>query len=256
MSSIPIFDTLIFDLGDVLFTWAPETHSSITPAMMHRILRTTTWFDYERGHLSRMECYEQAAKNMGVPAEELASAFEAAQHTLTSSTSSGSLNLAFMRAHAKQHVSYTSNGQTIEENFTQLLILEATGDPSLVYYVEYDGLFNFFRGQGQLTTIEYPYDSDTSAIGVLVATHLSLSSKHRILDDILRLRNADGIVQLYFDPSRPRVDPVICTNILAAFHTHGRGDELNETFEWVLRVLEHRAYIEGTGYYPPPEAFL
>lgn len=366
MSAVAAFDTLILDLDDVLFTWVPDTRSSITPTMMYRILRTTTWFDYERGDLSQMECYEQAAKQMGVPAQDIASAVRSAQQTLTFhpdivdiirkfkpgrkvyamanmsapdwsivqtlfsnwdifdglfisaemgirkpdfgfyrhvvehtgadvsrtifiddlvdnvlvARSFGMAGIiyqdlnsleqslqclcldpveraqAFMRAHAKQHVSYTSTGQTIEENFTQLLILEATGDPSLVDYVEYDGLFNFFRGDGQLTTKYFPDDSDTSAVGVIVTSHLSLSSKHQILDEILHLRNTDGIVQVYFDPSRPRVDPVVCANVLAAFYSYGRGDELKETFEWVLRVLEHRAYIDGTGCYPPPEAFL
>ncbi|EIM80888.1 HAD-like protein [Stereum hirsutum FP-91666 SS1] len=353
MSSVPTFDTLIFDLGDVLFTWAPDPLSPVTPTMMYRILRTTTWFNYERGDLSQIACYEQAARQMGVTVQDIASAFRAAQQTLTFRTSIVDIirelrpgrkiyamsnmsapdwqivqarfsdwdifdgvfvsaevgtrkpdfgfyrhileqtgadasrtifiddlvdnvlvarsfgmtgivyqdvsNLeqllrclcfdpveraqAFMRANAKQHVSYTSDNQTIEENFTQLLILEATGDSSLVDYVEYDGLFNFFRGAGQLTTKDYPYDSDTSAIGVMVAPHLSLSSKHRILDDILHLRNADGIVQVYFDPSRPRVDPVICVNVLAAFYSNGRGNELKETFEWVLQVLKHRALL-------------
>lgn len=60
----------------------------------------------------------------------------------------------------------------------------------------------------------------------------------------------------YFDRSRPRVDPVVCVNVLRAFYKHGRGHELQNTLRWVRDVLKSRAYIEGTRYYPTPEAFL
>lgn len=36
----------------------------------------------------------------------------------------------------------------------------------------------------------------------------------------------------------------------------GRGHELANTLEWVLGVLEHRAYLEGTRYYETAECFL
>ena len=36
----------------------------------------------------------------------------------------------------------------------------------------------------------------------------------------------------------------------------GRGHELANTLEWVLGVLEHRAYLDGTRYYETAECFL
>lgn len=54
---------------------------------------------------------------------------------------------AWMRANAKQMLSVTNTGVTVHENFAPLLIYEATGDRSLVEYVEHPRLFNFFIGK-------------------------------------------------------------------------------------------------------------
>jgi hypothetical protein len=97
------------------------------------------------------------------------------------------------------------------------------------------------------------------------------------MDDMLEFRNQDGIIQLYFDHTRPRIgkshaiyliyysffaheyyskDPVICTNILTFFHRHGRGHDLAATLDWVEAVLVNRAYLGGTLYYATSETFL
>ena len=62
--------------------------------------------------------------------------------------------------------------------------------------------------------------------------------------------------QTYFDSERPRTDPIVCLNVLSLFHSRGRGHELANTLEWVLGVLEHRAYLDGTRYYETAECFL
>ena len=64
------------------------------------------------------------------------------------------------------------------------------------------------------------------------------------------------IRQTYFDTERQRIDPVVALNVLTLFYSHGRGDELAQTLEWVLGVLEHRAYLNGTRYYETAECFL
>lgn len=95
------------------------------------------------------------------------------------------------------------------------------------------------------------------------------------MDEMLKYVNADGIVQCYFDVTRARIgthlrpsrlspsltqhlplDPVACANVLHFFHHNGRGAELARTLNWVLKVLEHRAYLDGTLYYRGPEPFL
>jgi hypothetical protein len=44
--------------------------------------------------------------------------------------------------------------------------------------------------------------------------------------------------------------------VLRLFYTFGRGAELDKTLDWVIGVLRHRAYLDGTRYYCTPEAFL
>ncbi|TFY79237.1 hypothetical protein EWM64_g4776 [Hericium alpestre] len=162
----------------------------------------------------------------------------------------------FMRLNTGKHLSFTSTGHTIQENFSQMLILEATRDPSLVAYTKFNGLFNFFRARGELTTHNFPYDADSTSIGVTVCDNISPTTRDHVMDEILKLRNSDGIIQVYFDASRPRIDPVVCVNVLTLFHAYGRGDQLKDTFNWVEDVLVHRAYLNGTRYYEPAEAFL
>ena len=62
--------------------------------------------------------------------------------------------------------------------------------------------------------------------------------------------------QTYFDADRPRTDPIVSLNVLRLFYSRGRGDEISPTLNWVLSVLEHRAYLEGTRYYETAECFL
>jgi hypothetical protein len=45
-------------------------------------------------------------------------------------------------------------------------------------------------------------------------------------------------------------------NVLGLFYTHGRGHELQETFDWVAKVLKNRAYTAGTYYYVGGDLFL
>jgi hypothetical protein len=64
------------------------------------------------------------------------------------------------------------------------------------------------------------------------------------------------IYQTYFDSERQRIDPVVALNVLTLFYSRGRGEELAQTLEWVLGILEYRAYLEGTRYYETAECFL
>lgn len=70
----------------------------------------------------------------------------------------------FLVSNAKLHYSYTSTGHIIHENVSQLLILEATNDPSLVDYITFPAECNFFKGPGQFTTPLFPDDLDTTSI--------------------------------------------------------------------------------------------
>lgn len=131
-----------------------------------------------------------------------------------------------------------------------------------------------------LTTAWYPCDLDTTSIACTVSDHFSPEVKNDIMNEILTLRSKDGIVQTYFDVTRPRIgtftfskntmrrpinwrswcwnmlDPIVCVNVLTLFYSNGRGSELRETFEWVYEVLKNQAYTNGTLYYYSADTFL
>ncbi|KAJ8518255.1 hypothetical protein ONZ45_g4647 [Pleurotus djamor] len=369
MSLHPRYTALICDLGDVLFSWTPETKTSISPKVLKRILSCPTWFEYERGRIAEDDCYERVGREFSIDPAEVKEAFIQARDSLRSdddfialirtlkSQSGGSLRVfamsnislpdyhvlrtkpadwdifdqvftsceagerkpnlgfyrhvlqridvdphrvifiddkqenvlsarslgihgivcddvarvgralrnllgnpiergqTFLRMNAKHLDSVTDGGVILQENFAQLLILEATNDRCLVNLVEHTGTWNFFRGKGQLTTEEFPYDLDTTSLGLTVIKP-SPVIVHSVMDDMLAFVNPDGIIQTYFDHNRPRFDPVVCVNTLSLFYTYGRGHQLRTTLEWVHEVLLNRAYLEGTRYYDTPECFL
>ncbi|ESK96745.1 hypothetical protein Moror_6705 [Moniliophthora roreri MCA 2997] len=153
----------------------------------------------------------------------------------------------------------TCDGILIEENFSQLLIFELTGDRSLIHLTrdeDHDnGRWNFFQGKGQLTTTDFPYDLDTTSLG-LTAVQEDDDIAMAVMDEMLDYLNEDGIIQTYFDHSRPRIDPVVCVNVLNLFFTYRRGKQMVATLQWVYSVLLDRAYIHGTRYYTTAESFL
>jgi hypothetical protein len=48
-------------------------------------------------------------------------------------------------------------------------------------------------------------DLDTTALGLSVVDHVDTTTKHKVIDEILEYRDSDGIIQVYFDHSRPRI---------------------------------------------------
>ncbi|KAH7926721.1 HAD-like protein [Leucogyrophana mollusca] len=365
----PDYTTLIFDIGDVLFSWSATTKTSISPKTLRKILSSPTWFDYERGRISQDDCYTRVGAEFFIEPAEIARAFEQARDSLQSNEdlisvirelkarSNGKLrvfamsnisqpdyevlrtkpadwsifdevftsaaagerkpNLGFyrlvlsktgvdprraifvddklenvlsarslglhgivfddplkviralrnllgdpvqrgqgyLRSNAKKLESVTDNGIVLRENFAQLLILEATRDKNLITLAEPPRTWNFFQGKPLLTTEEFPFDLDTTSLGLTV-TSCSSAVANSVMDEMLEYIDDDGIIQTYFDHRRPRFDPVVCVNALTLFYTHGRGHQLTRTLHWVREVLLHRAYLDGTRYYATPECFL
>ncbi|TFK92720.1 HAD-like protein [Polyporus arcularius HHB13444] len=160
----------------------------------------------------------------------------------------------YLRKNAGKLESVTSNGAVFEENFTQLIIYELTNDKSLITISECPRTWNFFRGK-PLFSETFPDDVDTTSVAltVLRPDRALVSS---ILDEMLNYVDADGIMQTYFDHSRPRMDPFVCVNVLSLFFEHGRGHQLPHTLDWVYEVLVHRAYEGGSRYYLSADCFL
>lgn len=78
------FTTIIFDIGDVLFTWSSSSSSTISSKVLRRILASPTWEDYERGRLSEQDCYDRIAVEFSVDATEVRRAFDNARDSLKS----------------------------------------------------------------------------------------------------------------------------------------------------------------------------
>lgn len=368
------FTNIIFDLGDVVFKWSPETKTSISSRTLRDILSSPTWFNYERGQLAEEECYQQIGEEFNLLSGEVRRAFDQARESLVAdealidlirdlkTQSDGRLRIfamsnisppdwavlrtkpadwsifdqvftsgsagerkpnlgfyehvlagtgvdprqtifvddklenvisarslgfhgivfdspepvkralrnltgdplargqAFLHENAGNLVSVTENSDNheavlLQENFAQLLILEVTGDANLVNLVEHPRTWSFFQGKGQLTTEEFPFDLDTTSLGLTVMKR-DKAVANSVMNEMLEYVDHDGIIQTYFDHRRPRFDPVVCVNALTLFYTHGRGSELSRTLQWIHKVLLNRAYLDGTRYYQTAECFL
>ncbi|KAI9461528.1 Haloacid dehalogenase-like hydrolase-domain-containing protein [Russula earlei] len=160
----------------------------------------------------------------------------------------------FLEERAGRLESENNIGENVSENFAQLLILEATGNRKLVNYVHHSRTWNFFR-EISILPDKFPEDLDTTSIGLTVV-HPDDHVVNSVLDEMLQFVREDGITMTYFDPERLRTDPVVALNVLSLLYSRGRGHELAHTLDWVLGVLEHRAYLDGTRYYETAECFL
>ncbi|GIK05378.1 hypothetical protein Aspvir_009487 [Aspergillus viridinutans] len=167
----------------------------------------------------------------------------------------------FLRVNAKRLDSVTDTGVTIRDNFTQLLVLEATKNRDLIYLEEHPRTWNFFIGKSLLTSSAYPDDFDTTSTALTVLEPDRKIQRRHCSGILLTMQHfRQQPTNLSWErrtlTALDRVDPVVCVNVLRVFYKHGRGHELQNTLHWVRDVLKSRAYIEGTRYYPTPEAFL
>jgi len=84
MSSQVLVRGIIFDLGDVLFSWSPNTSTSIPPKTLRKFLSSPTWLEYECGRIRQEECYQKIAEDFSVAASQVADAFCQARQSLQS----------------------------------------------------------------------------------------------------------------------------------------------------------------------------
>ncbi|KAK0200592.1 phosphatase yihX [Desarmillaria ectypa] len=82
--SPPPFNTIIFDIGDVLFTWSSTTSTRISSKSLRKILACPTWLDYERGKVSEKDCYDRVGKQFSFDPLEVKEAFSQARDSLKS----------------------------------------------------------------------------------------------------------------------------------------------------------------------------
>ena len=72
------YTAVIFDLGDVLFTWSLSTP---TPKTLKSIFRSVHWLEYEKGNLTQDETYSLVAQQFCVSTVDIKNSVEAARST-------------------------------------------------------------------------------------------------------------------------------------------------------------------------------
>lgn len=124
-----------------------------------------------------------------------------------------------------------------------------------------NGLWNYFVEVPLLTTRDFPPDADTTSTAYLSLPKRYISSVpdvHLVLEKMTTNLDLDGIMQTYFDPTRPRTTPEVCCNILRVFHKFGFGSDprIKKTEDYVVNCLNNNACLNGNRHYSTPESFL
>lgn len=124
-----------------------------------------------------------------------------------------------------------------------------------------NGLWNYFFEAPVLTTRVFPPDADTTSTAYLCLPEQYLSTLpdvQLVLDTMSENLDLDGIMQTYFDPTRPRTTPEVCCNILRLFHKSGSGSDprAKKTEDFVVDCLNNNACLNGSRHYTTPESFL
>ena len=101
---------LIFDLGDVLFSWSSTTTTTISPRALKAILTSDIWLDYERGIFTEDECYSQIATRFSLNISEVSEAFQQARESLVADNTLTTL-INELKAHSEEqlHIFAMSN---------------------------------------------------------------------------------------------------------------------------------------------------
>lgn len=151
------------------------------------------------------------------------------------------------------------NAIPLPENFAQLLILEATGNRSLISLVEpknEHGRWNYFHDPKFISKEPFPCDLDTTSMATKLLGNDNPAQAHNVMDQIKNHLTKDGLPLTYFDLRRPRLDAGVCACVVALFYSFNRGHEVPQMVAWLLDILRNRAFSNGTYYYVHPEYFL
>lgn len=166
--------------------------------------------------------------------------------------------MGFLKSHAGHLDLHTSAGKTLKDSMAQFLILEALKDKNLVYLPQ--GLFplNYLHDDATNKVAVYskPACVEINAIGLSNLSHITRDQRDEIMDMVLAHRDSQGIVQVYLSDELIRLDLGASVAALALFNEFGRGDELQETEDWIFNTLKTRAHEYSSHYYTTPDLIL
>lgn len=154
----------------------------------------------------------------------------------------------------------------IRDTYIQLLILELTGNEALLYPELLDPdantlKFSWFVGPRPVGIWDFPPDLDCTSLAYLNLPRLvswnGLKDANTIMDEILQYQVEEtGLLNTYLDHDKLRLDLIALANTLALFYSYGRGNDVQNTRNFLLSVLHTGAYEEGSHYYTNPNVFL
>ncbi|PHH78442.1 hypothetical protein CDD80_6849 [Ophiocordyceps camponoti-rufipedis] len=151
--------------------------------------------------------------------------------------------MAFLRSHAGDLFCETTSGEKHVENYSQLLILQNTGDRTLVT-LEHKGrpTWNYFIGPPVFAGAVYPDDSDTTSLAMSILDDVSSEDKKLAMESILSHLSPDGLP--------------ICASVFRFFCANGRRQDLPAVYDYLYDILSSKAYLLGSRYYESPDWFL
>ena len=80
----PKYSAIIFDIGDVLFTWSKFTTTTISAQTIKLVIDHPIWCEFERGEIPAATCYRRLADASSISSgQEVAEAFEQARNSLS-----------------------------------------------------------------------------------------------------------------------------------------------------------------------------
>ncbi|KAF2449923.1 hypothetical protein P171DRAFT_517532 [Karstenula rhodostoma CBS 690.94] len=253
--------------------------ASLPEETLHHIITCKEWEALEHGEIGEKEAVQRIAASLTLPPEHeyklMTLFYQSAVFNLGISpqaTELGSHVLrgkAWLRANARHLLNQIESSEIFEDTFSQFLIMEATNDTSLLHLHPYEDAetnsdirnttnlakqWNYFLGKPVGTTMTFPADVDSTSYALLAFT--PTLAVNDILDSMLANRNHDGLVQTYWDQTRPRVDICVLTNVTRTFYKYNRSADIQESLAYVGKALNAGTYMSGTRHYCTAEVFF
>ncbi|KAJ4094116.1 hypothetical protein NW760_014452 [Fusarium oxysporum] len=162
----------------------------------------------------------------------------------------------FLSQNAKEMFCTLSTGQMQPDNYSQLVILQNTGDRDLVVLENERYTWNYFQGKPTFAGTTYPDDSDTTSLAMTILEGIPVADKVQARDKILLNLSPDGLPYCWFSKTRPRFCHCICATVFRFFVINEWQDKLPGVYDFLCQFLETRAYLHGSRYYESPDWLL
>lgn len=144
-------------------------------------------------------------------------------------------------------------------NLSKKFLISKRGNNILTYISKLHNDTGHFRFFIDLDVI--PCDYDTTSLSLFVLKKNNLVSDDIInetIDKMFENVNEENILMTFADPKRPRVCPIVCSNILNLVYLMKRENNpcISATRKFIFDFLSTGKFEDGCTYYPNPDLFL